>query len=207
MAIESDFLPHVRPYVTAAPETIIISHIRMAIAEFCEATRWWRHVVLMEDLEPAASIEPTLPSNTEMFEIERAWFNDVELTQEQFKNFSALDLAIEGSPFWITQENPDTVILVPRGTGTLRMSVFLKPSISLLLSAGPTYPDVLVNQHARTISYGAIGHIKALPGESWSDMQGAGAYLSLFQSGKDREAWKGARGQQRAQNRARPSFF
>lgn len=227
MTAISNFMPLVLPYAPAVPFPVAEQMIRLAAVEFCERTRCWRHILTRHvDAFNGGCGQPQiriLPPYATIFEFEFAYFNGEALTPTQF---SDVDVRSEeqggpeiGVPAHITQTEPNTVMLLPlpEASGSLQLSLFLKP-VSTDEWSGGTYdfeddddlnvlPEFLLTQQGEILSHGALARILALPGQSFSDPREAARRAALFAQGLDSRFRTNLRGQQRAPTRTKPHSF
>lgn len=223
----SSFFPLVKPYAPACPDPVAEQMIRLAAIEFCERTRCWRHIVQrrISGFDDGCRGGPIriLPPYATIFEFEFAYFNGSKLDALQF---SEVDVAAPGQenefigfPAHITQTEPNTVMIIPApdASGTLNMSIFLKPVGSDEWS-GSSYdqeedddlnvlPDFLLIQQGEAITHGALSRILALPKQSYSNPEQAEFYRLSFKDKCDTRFQSNLRGQQRAQPRSKAIWF
>lgn len=190
--------PFIAPLVSACPDPTMDHHVVMAAREFCERTRVWRVVDAFE----AAGTETealAVPSNATLFEIEDVWLDGRHLERDRF---SSQQLGGSGMPDAFTQARPNTLMLVPPGIGSLRVSMFVKPAIG-----ADTLPDFLIDQHAQAIADGALARLFMIPGQSWTNPQFGSVHRAAFDVALNRNFSFGARGQHRASVRSRYRFL
>ncbi len=208
-----DFLPLVLQHAPSLPVPLAVEHIRQAAATFCAETRCWRG-----RLSFAITGNPTAipaPLNAIVHEIERAEFGGITLEPALPEDFTDTELtalpdAAGGPPRWITQENPDSVIILPAQTGTLTLHVFLKPSMAVVFggdAARNTLPDFLHAHHGKFIACGALASALLLPDEAFNDQNRAQYFMQQFQSRIDAVRSEHRRGQQRRPLRQRRSAW
>lgn len=203
-----DFLPSIRPYAPGVADPTAYFAIRQAAIEFCERTRLWRFddefSVVGDDCEALLT-----PPSSVVHEIDAVWFNGVKLRHvtpgkldELLPTWRAGQNRPTGQPSYVTQTEPNTIVLAPFGTGTVKLSLFLKPSPN----AGE-FPDFIVDQHRETIAFGALSRILLIPNQSFTDAQMAAVFGQTFQSRVDSKSAAGIIGQQRAPVRTKASYF
>jgi len=193
---------HVRPYIQSAPHPLIEHQMRNAASEFCRATRCWRHVetIALDGSEDEVEVE-SFQDYAQAFELEIAHFNGRELTKTSYSDIRPDHLTAEGAPRWITQKRLDAFIVAPRAAGSLRLSLFLEPSV-----AGQEFPEELGDKFGLYIAQGAGGRILLVPNQPYTNPQLATFFLSEFQKAKDKYSSVNITGQQRAPRRTKPSF-
>jgi hypothetical protein len=83
----------------------------------------------------------------------------------------------EDIPEYFCNPTKSTIILypIPKETGTLQITVNLKPSINT-----NELPDALFDEHFEGLIAGCIFHIKQMPGTTWHDPQSANYFSNEF---------------------------
>lgn len=198
------FMPRIMPYAPGCAEPTAFASIIKAAQAFCERTRLWRDRDQF-NVTPTSCNVVCAPSGAELFEIESARFNgfllepialaDLDAKYPTWRQMSA------GSPRWITQTEPGSVLLVPTGTGTLEISTILRPG-----DDAEQLPD-LFSQYTQVIADGALGDILMLPAQSFSDPQSALFYSMRFDNRINDLLNRTIQGQQRAPMRAKARFL
>lgn len=211
------FLPHVMPFVDGCPRPVAELQLRNAAIEFCERTRAWRHMMAVTLTAQNQSVSS--PNYTAIHEIEDATFDGVALTPTQFTDVGPTELTGQeslGFPRYVTQIAPSMLSVYPFATGTLRMSVFLKPRSGQAFGTDPDdplhdaynmVPEFMLSQHADTIAAGALSRIMALPKQRFTNEAMAGFYMSKFMEHCDRKSDTSMRGQQRAPKRTTSRYM
>lgn len=203
-----EFLPNIRMYAPGVADPTAYFAIRQAAIEFCERTRMWRYD---DEFEIAADDNEGLfaPSNAVIHEIEEVWFEGVKLRRvtpakldDLIPGWRSDDTKPTGTPSYVTQTAPNEIILVPFGTGTVKLTLFLKPA-----QDADEVPDFLADQYRETIAFGALSRILLIPNQSFTNAEMGAAFGQAFQSRIDGKSTKGSAGQQRAPTRTRASFF
>ncbi len=203
------FLPLVMQHAPSMPVPIAVEHLRQAAVTFCTETRCWRHRASF-----AIAANPTaipLPINGVVHEIERAEFDGLDLEPALPGDFTDAEItaaASDAPPRWITQEVPDTVILLPLKAGTLTLNLFLKPPAGVIFGgdqARNALPDFMFAHHANFISAGALASALMLPDEAFQDVNRAQFFAAQFRARIDAMRSDHRRGQQRRPVRQRRS--
>lgn len=220
------FMPLVLPFAPTVPEPVAEQMIRLAAIEFCERTRCWRHIANRRidafNGGTASGTIRVLPPYATIFEFEFAYFNGEKLEPLQF---SDIDVPSDdegpeiGVPRYITQTEPNSVRMIPlpEESGSLHLSMFLKP-IAMDEWEGSAYdraddddlnvlPDFLLTQQGETIQHGALARILAIPGQSYTDPSRSEFYRLSFASRLDTRFATNVMGQHKAQPRTRPQNF
>lgn len=201
------FLPSIRPYAPGVSDLIAYFGIRQAAIEFCERTKSWR----FEDEFDVSSDECEAlmsPPGSVIHLIEGVWFEGNKLepvTPEHLDNVCPgwrAGADVSGVPQYVTQTAQNTITLVPRTAGRVKLSLFLKPS-----DDAEDLPSFLAAQHRMTIAHGALAHILLIPNQSFTNAELAGAFGQSFQGKLDGKALLGSVGQQRARPRVKAQFF
>lgn len=202
------FLPNIRMYAPGVADPTAFFAARQAAIEFCERTRLWKFedsfIIAADDNEALLS-----PPNSVVHEIENVWFNGSKLEAKTNKQLDDLlpawrsgDVKPTGTPSYVTQTEPNTIILMPLGAGTVKLSLILKPSQDAV-----EVPDFLADQHRETIAFGALARILLIPNQSFSNPEMGGAFGSAFSQRMDGKSNAGIIGQQKARVRVKASFY
>lgn len=203
MADLEDLYPLILPFATAAPEPIVNLQIINAAREFCQKTRCWREIdtdlpVLGDEIEIIC-----VPPMAALFEIEEAWFDGRPLEKVQFsRTFGGSDDPPNGSPSYITQAQPNSIRLSPRGSGTLRISMTLQPALG-----ADVIPAFMIDQWGEQLSHGALARLLAVPHQTYTDLTMAAYYKQAFMGATDENFAANLKGQQSAPLRTRASSF
>ncbi len=197
------FLPRILPSVPACPEPTAEAEVLAAAIELCQRTRCWR---LIDDrVLPSGWSGPiaiSLPDGAALHEIERAWFSGRKLDPEPFTDAPPEDL-VSGPATAFSQVDRGEILLWPAGeAGTLRLSLFLKPS-----QGADEVPDDLFQDHLEDIAAGALGKLLLIPEKSWTNPSLAGVYVSRFEAACNKHFASNIRGQQGAPARTRARFL
>lgn len=203
-----EFLPNIRMYAPGVADPTAYFAIRQAAIEFCERTRMWRYEdefeIVADDFEGLLS-----PPSSVVHEIEAVWFDGQKLTPKTTNQLDEMvpawrngDTKPTGTPSYYTQTEPNTIVLAPFGTGTVKLSLFLKPA-----QDADEVPDFLADQHRETIAWGALARILLIPNQSFTNAEMGAVFGQSFQSKIDGKSTKGSTGQQRAPVRTKASFF
>ena len=201
------FGPNVRLYAPGVSDPTMYFALREAAIEFCERTRLWRYedvfTVTAEQCEAIFT-----PDGTVVHEIEKVEFDGQELDHvtptylDQRMHLWRTDGAMTGIPRYVTQTEPNTIRLLPQGSGTVGLFLWLKPS-----QDAEEVPDWMADQYRETIAYGALGRILLIPNQSFTNLELGAAFGAAFQAKLDGSSTKGFTGQQRAFVRTRATFF
>ena len=198
------FLPYIMPYAPGCSEPLAKQALIVAAKEFCQRTRLWRS----EDsftLSSSCNIVCT-PDHAELYEIEYAALDGraldpigyAELNRE-FPNWKTS----EGLGKWISQVEPDSVIVAPAvTTGTLSLNLILTPA-----EDADQLPDFLGNHYRQIIAWGALREILLTPNQSFTSPDGAALYGARFEQKVDSLFHRNIVGQQRAPARTRAQFM
>ena len=203
-----EFLFNIRMYAPGVADPTAYFAIRQAAIEFCERTRMWQFTdefpVTAEECEGLLT-----PAGSVVHEIDHVWFDGQELRKVTPGKLDELIPAWRsgadkptGTPSYITQTEPNTITLVPFGSGSVRVSLYLKPTQDC-----DQLPDFLAEQHRETIAWGALARVLLIPNQSFTNPEMGAAFGQSFQARLDGKASKGITGQQRAPIRTRASFL
>lgn len=210
-----DFSHLVRPHVPDASTPAVEQALRLSAIDFCERTRAWRQVTTVTLSTQGQAV--VAPSFASIFEIESATYNnETELKPTQYSSFEQAEFAEEATPEYITQVRPDTVAVVPFATGTLTLSLFLRPRHDREFDIGDDgrtediyarVPQFLLTQHAEHIAAGALYRLFITPGKKYTNDKLAAVYRQQFMDACDRHFTSTLEGQQNAPMRAEAHWF
>lgn len=167
MAALTALRPDVLPHVPGCPMPMVDDAILKAVIDFCNRSRAYRFSPA--DIAVVASTADytvsDLPATTAI-----AWLLAAELDDVP------LDLLDPGSvpQSWATEEGAASAAIVasetaiglrqvPDETGTLRVRLALRPSLT-----ATTYPDEFHNLYQEAIAAGALAKLFAQPNKPWS---------------------------------------
>lgn len=180
------FFPEVLPHVPACSEMAAFNAVRNAVIQFCTDT-WY----LQYDCYPIpvmATIpqyEPDTPNQTKFVGVVDAFFGSKPLYPKDEatlrRRFGSMDFRLaQGTPDSWYQTDPDSVLLVPCPD-----ALAAQYPLNLRIAIAPTrdstgVDDTVYERYAETVAKGAIARLKAVPGQLYSDQQGAQAMATLF---------------------------
>lgn len=199
-----DLLPEIAIYAPKVPDSVAFRFIREVTREMCERAPLW---IVNDELAIGATGEEVLTTiaNAEIVEIQRAHFGDSLLEavtlgwlDARFDDWQSL----EGTPRYVAQITPNSIIIVPHAAGTLRLRLRLKPS-----RTATVLPDFLVDQYSSEIGNGAAGRALMLPGQDYTNPQLGAVKETQFQRFLDELAVAAIKGQQRGKLRTTARFF
>lgn len=188
----SKFDTLIMPFAPGAPHLLVRNMARQAAIAYCERTRIWREIVTVAVDEQNEAI--VAPDHAAIFEIEEAtWEGVTALEPTQFTDHTLLQRAESNTasePSYITQTHPNTVAVIPFATGTLTVSLFLKPryDTSMATEAGTgrtidandLVPEFLLLQHAEAITHGALARLLHIPNMPFTNPAEAQRREALF---------------------------
>jgi hypothetical protein len=206
-------LPEVLTHAPNVPEPVAIRYIREAAQYFCAETRIWRE---WEEFDITGDKEGDGISafqDSKILEVEEAWLVN-EAGEIKLEPITSLQLdrvmprwsvdydTVAGPACYVTQVQPNQVIVVPKAAGTLKARLVLAPSRKAL-----TLPDFLIEDHAALIAKGAAANILLLPDVEYANPARGGDLRSEFVSETGRLKRKADKTQLKARQRVRSSFF
>ena len=194
------FYRWIMPSAPTCPGPTADVHIITAARAFCEATRCWREIDCIDVTGEEDEIL-CVPPYASLLEIENARLGGRRLDRV---SFGEARLGDEGDPYQITQMQPQSVALAPRGGcgGKLHISMFLKPAQN-----AQVLPDFLFEQYGETIAQGALATLLTIPDQPFTNGPLAMLNDRKFQQAKDSGFNLNRRGQQRAPVRTRSRFL
>lgn len=201
-----DFLPFVMLYVPKAPEIVALRFIREVAREICTRGPLWHHTDEFPVDEPEYEAVAVI-ADAEIVSIREAHFDGVPLDPISVHELEVMYgdwRSLEGSPpKYVTQLLQKSVTIVPKATGTLKLHLQIKPSLT-----ATTLPEFLLDQYAEHIGVGAAGRLMLLPDQPFTNPQLGLEHRQRFTSEcLDGIAINARRGQQKAPIRTRARFF
>lgn len=205
------FLTEVLPYVPDCPEIVAVNAIRNACIEFCDKSLYWLYNHdPVTTIDNVATYELELPDFTASVAVLDAWHDNLPLVpvgEDTIKKVYPLNWpTLMGAPKYLTQQNPNEVILVPYPqTG-------IAQGLNMIMAIKPTrdsvdIDDSIYENWAEGIGFGARARIHALPNQSFSDPVAAAKYDALFRIEIGKATVTRNRGLSRAVQRVRPPRF
>jgi hypothetical protein len=208
-----DFLPEVMTHAPNAPEPLVMRYIREVAQDLCRRTRFWREwddiavfgdadgegVCAIPDaqiykIEDAALV--TDESRFKLVPVTPAWL-DSNIPGWKYDYDGT-----EATPSYVVQTRPNTIMVVPKATGTLKVRLVLLPSRDAI-----TLPDFLLEQYAPDIGKGAAARILALPVPEFANPALAAVLWGEFQGRLDTLAHEAQKTQLSARPRTKASWF
>jgi hypothetical protein len=201
-----EFLPDVLTASPSCPEPLAYRWIRDAATEICKKGMVWREWDEFQVTSPESE-GITTHQNASIFIIQNARLDGYDLEP---KTPGWLDTNIKdwesysdlGPAKYITQISPNTVTVVPKITGMLKVRLVLYPSRN-----AESLPDFLLEQYGTLIAKGASGRVLTTPNKDFSNPQLGLSLMGEFKSELDDIIAKASKGQQRARNRTVGKYF
>ena len=190
-AAHTAFLDYVMPDVPGCTNAMALLAIKNTIIDFCE-----KSLILQQDHDPVTAakgvvdydLEP--PSGYLVVKIMNAWYKGQKLdplSPDQIQtpsvyNQNSGDLVNKGDPRFYLQKEARAFSLYPIPAETVPLSVTmriaLKPNRTL-----NTIEDVIFDDYAEIIGYGAVSRMALSPGKPFSNRQLAADKQSLYIAG------------------------
>ncbi len=200
-----DFLPDAMRYSPNVSDLVAQRCIIAAARQFCDRLRLWREndqfPITAPDMQGISTYR-----DADIVSIESATLDDRPLVPKPIawldENCPGWSFETEnvGSARYVTQLEPNTVTVVPRTTGTMKIRTVLKPARDAY-----TLPAFLLHDYGEVISRGAAGMILTEPN---SDNPQLGLdHRAWFEGKLDNLAVKGLKGQQGAPLRTRGAYL
>jgi len=200
-----DFLTEVLIYAPNCNEPLALRMIREAARELCHNARLWRDTDTISIKSPGYEGICTI-EDAAIVEIEQAKLDGNNLTPvtKRWLDVTKCDWLNddqEGGASYVTQLNPNTVIVYPHQPGQLQLGLILQPSLT-----AETLPDWLLDLHRTVIGQGAAGKVLMVPGENANPQLGAALYTG-FKARIASIKNEFSKGQQGARLRTRGDYF
>lgn len=202
-----DMLPFVMPHVPSAPSVIVLRAIRDVVRDLCLNAALWREYDEFPVTTPESEGVCTIP-DAAIVKIEKASLDGLQLMpvtiswlDDQVPRWD-IDLEDNGNARWITQVKPNSVTIVPKATGTLKVRLVLQPSIT-----AEQIPSFILTDHSERVGTAAAGRVMLTPNVEYANPQLAAAYQQQFNSYIARMDREVSKGQQRAPLRTKARFI
>lgn len=199
-----EFLPEVMRYAANTSDIVAQRHIVSAARQICEAGLMWKESIAITITAPEGQVVD-MGADRSLFRIKSALLGTVPLepktTDWLDDNEAGWDLETEtGTARYITQMEPNKIVIYPRQTGDLSARCILKPA-----RRAEQLPAFLLEQYFEDIGIGAGAAILADPASK--NPQLALDLRQRFQMRLDKISSIAARGQQSARPRVKAEFF
>lgn len=188
-----DAIWRVAPYVNGAPSALMLAQLRDAACDFCARTLIWRTTLtpVLTVVDQTAYTLP-LPANSSLVKL--ISYSSDGSDQRQIVDAAEGEFRLSNNDYtecvWTDDRQIFRVSPPPKTAGLpMVLTVALKPSDNTVL-----VPEFIMDQHAATISAGAIARISAIPRQAFTDLQQAGIHEGVFTLRTKRVALSMARG-------------
>lgn len=156
---------HVLPQVLPCPKSMVLDALQAITVDFCRQSEVWSEQIQELGVSGDSAISLALPSGIEVVRVRTTWIDGIE--QDGWRS--------EGQ----------TVLLgftLARDC-TVTAEAILRPS-----RFSQKVPHDIIEEWGDILAYGALAKIKAMSGKGieWSDPQGAGVALQLYNEGTAR---------------------
>lgn len=199
-----EFLPEIIRYAPNTSDIVAQRHIVSAARQICEAGLMWKESIAITITAPEGQTVD-MGADRSLFRIKSALLGTIPLepktTDWLDDNQAGWDLETEiGTARYITQMEPNKIMIYPRQTGDLTARCVLKPA-----RRAEQLPAFLLEQYFEDIGMGAGAAILTDPASKNPQL---GLDLrQKFQARIDRIGSLAARGQQSARPRAKAEYF
>ena len=158
------FLPRIMPQVLPCPASMIIDAVQAVSVDFFKATEVWTETFTDELYTGDSCYDVPVGKNTEVVRVKSVYIEGGKLSE---------------SSYYAEGRSVIFRTLMPRQC-ILHVAVALRPS-----RMAESLPRCIVEEWGDCIAYGAIAKLKAMSGKGieWSDPQGAGIALQLYNDG------------------------
>jgi hypothetical protein len=185
MATVDDLFDYVRVDAPSCPQAVARAYIRLAINQWCERTKKYRHTV--EDIDlVGGQMDYTIavPANTIMCSVVSLFYLGDLLTPASptwldiyEKNWMTEAGVVKyyHIPTW--DDNKVRIVRKPSEStaDALDITVALKPSLN-----APSFPDWFLSMHSQDIAHGALAMIMALQKKPYSNPDAAIYHRNAF---------------------------
>ena len=204
------FFPEVMPFFPGIPELVLENAVRNACIEFAERSEWLFYTPRPQIVIANQSVYDLtldLPADTIVAKVQSAWIFQQQLvpkSEEDLGRIYGLDWRkATGSPCYLTQYEPETLLIAPIPTvtvvGGLECTLVIRPSVQ-----STTVDGSLLNRWHEVIAAGARSRLYATPGHAYENAKLSGGYAVQFDEGIMRAQIARRMGLTRAVLRVRP---
>lgn len=216
----ADFLPFVLPFVPGCSNPQAKQAIVSACIEFCEQSMIAQNIQTETVVSGTMDYDVEVPAQMSLVRVMQVFYKGARLkprSREMVVNPMALraesidDVTIQtGTPFeWFIRAPEDEVVTVyPRpdalaaSTGGLTIVSALQPAVG-----ATSVPDVLFDNYAEDIGFGAVARLVAVPGQSFSAPAAEAGFRKKFLDALSGATSVGRQGRVSAGSRVRRAFF
>lgn len=203
-----DLMPYLMRYTPNLPEPTAYDFLREAARDWCQRTKCWREA---EEF-PIASLDNvhlTTKQDAEVFYIDEAYLDGlplepvpIETLDDKYPGWQWAEHEEEGVAQYITQVEPNTIMVYPRQTGHMKARYVLQPS-----NDAETVPLFLVENFGRYIGIGASARALTMPDTEFANPQLGAFHGNQFEQRMRKYTNVVSKGQQRGRNRTKASYF
>ncbi len=199
-----EFLPEAMRYAPNASDIVAQRHIVSAARKICEACMMWKETIDIDITTPEGQAL-VLPNHRSLFRIKSALLNGIPLIPKTTDWLDANEAGWElrtdlTTARYITQNEPNIIIIFPRQTGTLSARCIMVPP-----RRADQLPAFLLDQYFEEIGIGAGAALLADP--SSKNPQLALDLRQRFDSRVQEISYQAARGEQSARPRVRGQYI
>lgn len=213
----TEFLPYVLPNVPACPDTLAVQALRSACIEFCRASLLVQEVTtdtLVKNI-PDYAIE--IPTDHVLVKVMGVWCGDKWLTPTSVENLRS-GLALRGStgsetvttnpPQTYFQKTPtsEEISVYPVPSDTYAEGLAIRSAFAPSRSATQV-ADVLYENWAEEIAWGALARLHAVPEQSFYSVPLAESFRQKFAMALRKASNVARAGQVAAASRVQPIAF
>ena len=206
----STFLTKVSPEVPGCPLSVAEDAVREAAIEFCEKGWAWIHTpAAISSVANQGTYAFTPPVGAMVSRVLQAWYDNRQLvprTADQLAEDYANWTTVTGSPKYMIQNDEENLTVVPNPTAAvvdaITMRVALRPT-----RASTDIETRIYEHHLDAIAMGAKAKLMMMADKTWSNLNMAATYQSMFDDKIAVARYKAQKGYGRATRRVAGSFF
>ena len=182
----------IQPWAKKAPIPAVDNAIRDMAREFCLLSKYRRESLDPIDVWANQRDYPLVPDNTdeEVFVIEAAQYTDANgfsyplspSQPEQDGGVSATDNGNTPQAFWLNLDDPNTISLWPLPQQSVANALLVRACLQPKETA-TTLDSTIIQQHARTIAWGALARLLCRQDEPWSNPPLGASFQKKFDMG------------------------
>lgn len=199
----SDFSPYVLPYVIGCPDPTLELHARLAAIEFFRRTLAWRAVLDAVLTDGTDQVVVEAPTQAQIVKVKAVSVAGREFPLVETTHGAELSRTAPGREFAFARDSRTLAVYPVQTAG---VSVVAEAALAPSINA-EQLPDALAQSHMQDIANGAIAAIMRVPGQTFTDPNGAQGHQAIFERRIATVAAKHGRGLMAAKMRSRPTFL
>lgn len=181
-------------------DMLAVDALRRSAIQLCEQTQAWRETITQQ--AKTQDVDLDIPAHSRAAAIRRVFVGEDEILPMAPDNINPFAASSTPRGYFRVSENVLRLIPAPDAPVTLTVEAVLAPTYT-----ANTIPDDLADRCRMALIWGALAYLLAIPGQTWTQPELAGAYLHMFEQEAAKVSLQDVKGRVRATLRSRASFF